>query len=150
MKSEPSQATSTVSAEDALKYAVALVRERVGWTTDAIAGSCCDQSHEIETDAIWDLRDELAQLTAPFGDPNRYSDGRAVYSSREVDAECGLVTGHIWHPDAGAEEPRSWRGNLHSGYPDVPSPGIFEVSTDPLTQSIHVRVVRVASGSGGL
>lgn len=44
-------------------------------------------------------------------------------------------------------EPRSWRGTLSSGDPDIPSPGIFEVSTDPSTQQIHTRVIRIAGGA---
>ncbi|AMS02790.1 hypothetical protein SEA_YEEZY_45 [Gordonia phage Yeezy] len=134
-------------ADDALKYAYARMRATTDWTSDAIAGSMCDHDgHEDELGAISDAMDLMRDLLTPFGDRNRYSDGRMVRTHKEIDAESGLTTSHTWHPDPSEEKPSSWRGNLHSGYPDVPSPGVYEVSTDPETQQIHTRVIRVASG----
>jgi hypothetical protein len=52
-----------------------------------------------------------------------------------------LVTRHVRHPDPDVEEPVSHRGHLLSD-PGVPSPGIYEVSTDPAAEDIHSRVVR--------
>jgi hypothetical protein len=131
-------------ADDALKYAAAILRQRVEWTTDSIVGSICDDAdgHELECDAIREVMIDICALAAQFGDPCRYSDGRQVTSIKEI--EYGLSTLHAWHPDAHTEQPRSWRGNLLSHDPDVDSPGVFEVTTTPLTQGIFVRVVRTA------
>lgn len=129
-------------ADDALKYAAAILRERTEWALDEIGGSSCDQhGHEMQTDAIHDITVDIAKLAARFGDPNRYSDGRVVQSSRWIEKDA-LSTGHVWHPDPAEEEPHSWRGSLPSYDPDVPPPGVYEVTTDPATQEIHVRVVR--------
>lgn len=130
-------------ADDALKYAAALLKSRTDWTLDGIGGSMCDQGgHELELDAIAHVVDDIRQLAAQFGDLNRYSDGRLVKSNKEI--ERGLTTEHIWHPVAELEDVCSHRGSLLSGHPDVPSPGVYEVTTYPQTQDIHVRVVRTA------
>jgi hypothetical protein len=132
----------TANAADYLKYAAALLKERIDWTTDNIAGSGCDHDgHEQDTDAINDIADDILTLAAQFGDPRRYSDGRRVQSSAEI--EHGLITSHVWHPDTTAEESRSWRSSLPSD-PGEPSPGLYEVTLEPTTQDIHVRVVRTA------
>ncbi len=129
-------------ADDYLKYAAAVVRERIEWTTDEIGGSMCGYNHEIPLDAIDDLRGELEALAARFGDINTYSDGRMVRTSTWIDE--GLSTGHVWHPDPSQEKPRSWRGNLMHD-PGTPCPGIYEVTTYPATQDIHIRVVRTVA-----
>ena len=131
-------------ADDALKYAAAILDDRARWALDAIGGACCDHSgHELESDAIYDITVDIANLAKQFGDPNRYSDGRVVRSSRWIEKDS-LSTGHVWHPDPDQEESTSWRGQLPAGDPDLPSPGIYEVTTYPATQEIHVRVVRTA------
>lgn len=128
-------------ADDALKYAAAKLASCTDWATDSIAGSmCASGGHEDETDAISEMTTEVVRLAALFGNPLRYSDGRMVKSGAWIDN--GMRTEHVWHPDPVQEEPQSWRGHLHSGHPDVPSPGIYEVSTEPSTQDLHVRVVR--------
>jgi hypothetical protein len=133
--------TINYNASDALKYAAAMLHKRLEWTTDAIGGSGCSGDHEVQLDAIDAALDEIAALAAQFGDPHHYSDGRRVKSSKEI--EAGLTTDHVWHFDPSQEERRSWRGDLLSGDPDVPSPGVFEVETDPATQEILVRVARL-------
>jgi hypothetical protein len=134
-------AANKLRADDPLKYAAALLKSRFEWTGDAIGGSVCDGDHELELDALDDTVKEILGLAALFGSRLRYSDGRLVESSAEI--EPGLVTSHIWQPEPGAEQPQSHRGHLLSGDPDVPSPGIYEVSTNPVTQQLSVRVVRV-------
>ena len=130
-------------ADDALKYAAALLHSRTDWATDSIGGSSCDRGgHELELDAIADVISDIGRLASQFGDPRRYSDGRMVKSSREI--ERGLTTEHVWHPVLELEQVRSHRRSLLSGDPDVPSPGMYEVTTYPVTQEIHVRVVRSA------
>ena len=62
-----------------------------------------------------------------------------VQSSAEI--QPGLITSHVWHPDAATEDATSWRASLPSD-PGEPSPGVYEVSLDPVVQEIHVRVVR--------
>jgi hypothetical protein len=133
---------TTPNPADALKYAAAILQQRMEWTTDAISGSQCDGDHDIELDAIGDVSAEISALAASFGDLDRYSDGRRVKSRAEI--AFGLITEHVWHPDATQEESRSWRSNLLSGDPDVQSPGIYEVTTIPETQQIDVRVLRIA------
>lgn len=139
-----------LDAADALKYAAALLRGRADWTCDSIGGAMCvhevehgqQEGHDVELDAIEEVVSDIETLAAQFGDPRRYSDGRRIKTSREI--EYGLVTSHVWHPDPSAEQPRSWTGHLPSGDPDVPSPGVFQVTTTPRTQEIFVRVVRTA------
>jgi len=130
-------------ADDALKYAAARLRAYTDWALDSIGGSMCDHhGHEDESNAISDGIRDVSNLASQFGDPLRYSDGRIVQSSKQIDN--GLSIGHVWHPVPELEEIQSHRGNLLSGDPDVPSPGIYEVTTYPDTQEIHVRVVRTA------
>lgn len=126
---------------DLLKYAAALLAQRVEWTTDEISGSMCSGEHQIPLDAICDAASEIAALASQCGDTRRYSDGRHVRSSREI--ESGVITEHVWHPDPAAEQPSSWRGALRHD-PGVPSPGVYEVTLAPVTQEILVRVVRTA------
>ena len=129
-----------VRADDAIKYAAALLQQRLAWTTDTIGGSDCDVDHETELDAILEACTEIQALAAQYGSPHRYSDGRLVVSHAEI--QPGLTTEHVWQPDPAQEQARSWRGNLPSD-PDVPPPGIYEVTTTPQTQDVHVRVVRL-------
>lgn len=130
-------------ADDALKYAAALLDSRTGWALDAIGGSMCDYGgHEDELDAIHDAVREVMRIASLAGNPRHYSDGRVIQSSKEI--EYGFVTSHVWHPDPSFEEVSSHRGPLPSGDPDLPSPGVYEVTTYPSTQDIHVRVVRTA------
>lgn len=131
---------------DALKYAYAQLRATVEWAGDSIGGSMCDHDgHETELDAINDTVETIRELLAPFGNPHRYADGRMVKTHAQI--EPGFSTYHIWHPIPTMEEPQSWRGNLMSGHPDVPSPGVYEVTTNPTTQQIHTRVIRIAGAS---
>ncbi len=131
----------TTKAVDALKYVAAILQQRMEWTTDGIGGSECGGGHDTELDALDDISDEITALAASFGDPLRYSDGRRVKSRAEI--ARGLVTEHIWQPDPAREESRSWRSHLPSGDPNVASPGVYEVTTDPAAQRIHVQVVLV-------
>lgn len=128
-------------ADDALKYVAAFVRERIEWTTDEIGGSMCGTDHELQLDAIDQLRGEIDALAVLFGDPNRYSDGRLVKSGRQI--EDGIYTSHVWHPDPSQESMQSWRGKLLHD-PGTPCPGVYEVTTFPATQDIHVRVMKTA------
>lgn len=128
-----------ISATDALKYGAALLQQRTEWTTDSISGADCNADHDPEVGLIEATAAEIIRLAARFGDPRRYSDGRLVKSTREI--EPGFITEHVWHPDPTAEEPRSWRGTLRHD-PDEPCPGLYEVSLTPATQEIHIRTVR--------
>lgn len=131
-------------ADDALKYAAAMLQSCTDWALDSIGGSLCEANdgHDDELDAVHEAVARVAKLADQFGDLNRYSNGRVVKSHKRI--ADGLVTSHVWHPDSSQEKSESWRGNLLSGDPDVPSPGIYEVTTYPATQEIHVRVVRTA------
>lgn len=131
---------TTPTAADALKYAAAILRQRSEWTTDAIDCAECAIDHDTELDAILGICDEISALTEQFGDPRRYSDGRLVISRAEI--QRGLTTEHVWQPNSTQEEPRSWNSSLPSD-PDVPSPGVYEVTTDPQTQRIHVQIVKI-------
>ena len=134
----------TIHPADALKYAAAILKSRTDWIGGAIAGSTCEgaDGHELELDALHDTVREVLHLAEQCGgNPRRYSDGRLVQSSAEI--QPGLITQHVWRPDASTEEPTSWRSHLPSD-PDVPSPGVYEVELDPTNQHILVRVVRTA------
>lgn len=129
-------------ADDALKYAAAKLSACADWATDSISGSSCEQGgHEDECDAITEVVSEVYCLAASFGEPLRYSDGRLVKSGAWIDNS--IRTEHVWHPDPSREKSESWRGNLLHD-PGTPCPGIYEVTTYPMTQDIHVRVVRTA------
>jgi hypothetical protein len=136
---------SAIRADDALKYAAAILRARTDWTLDSIGGAMCDGDHDVELDAIAEVVKEIEGLAALFRYPRLYSDGRRATSLAEI--EPGLVTEHVWYPDPNFEKPASHRGHLLSGDPNVPSPGIYEVTTNPTTQHIHIRVVRLERGS---
>jgi hypothetical protein len=127
------------TAADALKYAAAHLKSVTNWALDSIGGGLCDGDHEDETAAIYDAVNEVLEIASRFGDRRIYSDGRRVEQYAEI--QKGLVTHHVWHPDARTEEPRSWRSSLPSD-PGVPSPGVYEVTLEPSIQEIHVRVVR--------
>jgi hypothetical protein len=129
-------------ADDALKYAAALLKDRTDWTLEQISYCDCGDDHETATEAIAAVVHDIRALAAVFGDPRRYSDGRPIEtSSAEIIPTYGSRQSHIWHPDPSQEKPQRWRGPLLSD-PGVPCPGIYEVSTDPATQDIHVRVMR--------
>lgn len=129
-------------ADDALKYAAALLRDRTDWALDAIGGSDCNRhGHEVELDAIHSAIASVSKLAEQLGDWQHYSDGRIVKSGAQI--EDGVYTEHVWHPDPSQEQVHSWRGQLRSD-PGIPSPGVYEVTTYPATQEIHVRVVRTA------
>lgn len=134
----------STTPSDALKWATAILRACEEWTTDSIAGSGCDHDgHAAELDAIHDVVTEIRSLAIElFGrELMVYSDGRAVEQYAQI--EDGVVTHHVWHPDPTSEDPRSWRGTLRHD-PGEPSPGVYEVSTDPARQSIRVQVVRTS------
>lgn len=138
--------TAEPTALDYLKYVAKFVRRRVDWTTDEIGGSGCDHGgHELQCGAISQLCGELDDVVALFdGDPNRYSDGRAVESGAWI--ENAVYVSHVWHPDPSQDKSRSWRGKLLHD-PGTPCPGIYEVTTDPATQEIHVRVIRLVDAA---
>lgn len=131
-------------ADDALKYAAAMLQSCTDWALDSIGGSLCEAhgGHDDELDAMHEAIARVSKLADQFGQHNRYANGRAVKSSKRI--TDGLITSHVWHPDPAQEKQESWRGYLPSGDPDVPSPGTYEVTTYPETQEIHVRVVRTA------
>ncbi|TDO18180.1 hypothetical protein EV580_1364 [Mycobacterium sp. BK086] len=126
-------------ADDALKYAAARLHSCTDWAIDSIGGSDACHGHEDECGAIADIVAEINGLAAEFGDRGTYSDGRKVKTGAWIDNS--IRTEHVWHPDPAQEKPLSWRGNLLSD-PGSPCPGVYEVTTDPATQDIHVRVVR--------
>jgi hypothetical protein len=127
-------------AEDALKYVAANLHSCTDWAIDSIGGSLCEGAggHEEQLSAIADIVAEINGLTSEFGDRGTYSDGRKVKSGVWIDG--GIRTEHVWQPDPTQEDSRSWRGNLLHD-PGSPCPGIYEVTTHPQTQEIHVRVV---------
>lgn len=126
-----------VRADDALKYALAVFGERTEWVHSDL--SECDGDSEHRVGYLDDALCTIEELTLPFGDQLRYSDGRRIESTARI--TDAVYTSHIWHPDPTQEEPRAWSGDLPSGDPDLASPGTYEVKTDPFTQTIEVNVV---------
>jgi len=130
-------------ADDALKYAAALVYRGIDWTSDAIGGSGCDrEGHEIEVDELLGLRDSVRELAALFGDINKYHDGRLVRSYIQI--EYGLTTERIWHPDPAQDAVTRWDGHLLHD-PGTPCPGKYVVTCDPDGQCVDVRVIRAVA-----
>lgn len=127
-------------ADDALKYVAAVAAVRINVALKGIRGSDVCDGHEGEGDEIWNVVKDIQQQAAKFGDTTRYSDGRSVFTAANIDNYTAVL--YIWTPDAAEESPRSWTGTLLSD-PGAPSPGVYEVSTDPTTQQLHVRVVRL-------
>lgn len=128
---------------DAFKYAAAQLEYTTSWALDSIGGSCCEAGHDDELDALHDAIREVRNLAARLPDPLHYSDGRVVRTHTWI-VQDELSTEHIWHPEISEEKATSYRGDLPSGDPDLPSPGLYEVATNPEDQSVHVRVVRTA------
>lgn len=142
-------ASSPLRADDAIKYAAAILHERTSWACEAIGTSeeCGnteqwgDDVHGDQLEAISLVVAEITALAAQFGDQRHYSDGRLLTS--RADIEVGMYTTHIWHPDPSREMPLRWRGELLHD-PGTPRKGIYEVSTNPVTQELYVRVLRFA------
>lgn len=131
--------TNAIRPDDALKYAAAKLKSCTEWATDSIGAKT--ETVDDELDAINATVTEICGLAMQLPSRGRYSDGRAVVTrARILD---GLVTEVVWHPDPAQDSPSSWRAALPSD-PDVASPGVYEVMTDPATQDVHVRVVRLA------
>ena len=128
-------------ADDALKYAAARLHGCTDWAIDSIGGSGCEGTggHDDELNAVADIVAEINGIAAEFGDRGTYSDGRKVKTGARIDDN--ICTEHVWHPDPTQEKSESWRGTLLHD-PGTPCPGVYEVTTDPATQDIHVRVVR--------
>ena len=130
-----------MNGTDAIKFIAARLAERTDWAIDSIGGSGCDHDHDDELNALMDAVAEVRTFAAEFaGDPHHYSDGRLVRSHTMITDNLG--TSVVWHPLVDRDQPRSWRAALPADEQDAPSPGLYEVETDPTTQTITVRVVR--------
>ncbi|ULE32584.1 hypothetical protein [Mycobacterium sp. IDR2000157661] len=114
-----------VRADDALKYAAAILRS---WTTD-------------DDGAVPPPVNNVADLAALFGDTGRYSDGRRIESTADITPAGTGTVSHIWQPDPAAEQPIS-DGTALPDDPDGRSLGFFQVMTDPTTQTIRAYLVR--------
>jgi|GEM_PF-5871298 len=84
-------------ADDALKYAAALLNYRAEWINRSIGGSDCDTDHDVELDSISAIARQVSKIAAHFGDPRRYSDGRLVTSliqdrGATSPSTCGIPT----------------------------------------------------------
>lgn len=130
------------TAEDALKFLAAHGRQNLDYAIDAL----CDLAENDEElvghiqDLLMEVQSELDAAVEAHTDRRwRYSNGRVVRTAKEI--QYGLVTSHVWHPEPGYEQPRSWHGPLPSD-PGVPSPGIYTVALDPVRQAIDVNVIR--------
>ncbi|PND57694.1 hypothetical protein CRM90_12005 [Mycobacterium sp. ENV421] len=138
-------AASPLRADDALKYAAAVLADHWSWVSESIScseecGSAEEYGDDVHRHALAAMRsvvDEIRDLASRVGDMHRYADGRRV--STCVELSHGLSFGHIWHPKVVEEEPRHQGGELPSD-PGVPSPGRWEVQTDPATQKIYGRI----------
>jgi hypothetical protein len=144
--------TTNYSPLDSLRYINSHCFDLLDYVIDSLGCSKPNGLNEEQTEDLQamlesvqvDIRTELKAHASDATMPARlqsYSNGRRVRSDAEI--QYGLVTSHTWHPDASAQETRSWRSSLPSD-PGVPSPGIYEVTLEPAAQDIHVRVVRIA------
>lgn len=123
-----------VTADDMLKHQAAKLEETWAWTGDVIS----DCGHDVEIGALSESIVGLVQAASSLPLPQTYSNGRRVKTEAEI--VPGLTTVQVWHPDPTAEQPHRWRAQLPSD-PGTPSPGMYEVTTDPVAQTIHVRVL---------
>lgn len=121
--------------EDRIKHAAAEADSASDWALSEIGD--CDGERDLAVDVLCEALAKLLAAVHQLDNRHRYSDGRAIVSRVEI--VDGLVAQHIWKPDG--EEPTKWRSDLPSFDPDVPSPGKYEVTTDPATQGIHVRIL---------
>jgi hypothetical protein len=140
--------TTNYTPLDSLRYINSHCNDLLEYVLDRLSCDLPDRDVEDLQSMIesvqHDIRTELKAHASDATMPARlqtYSNGRVVRSNAEI--EDGLVTSHTWHPNASAQESRSWRASLPSD-PGVPSPGIYEVTLEPVMQDIHVRVVRSA------
>mgnify|MGYP000863836789 FL=1 len=131
-----------VPAEDALKYAAALARDKIARTIgrlDAdfeLAGRSFSEDHSLEVAGLDRLIASLHRLAADHGDIDTYSDGRQVTSRKELSE--GVVIEHIWDPDPTYEE--QWSSLLSPVGEWTPTIAFCSVSTDPVTQELNVRL----------
>lgn len=136
--------TTTISAVDTLRHVHAQTNETLGHVIDTL-GEILDDRDEYLITALDKIRDELREaLMRHTWQPHAYDDGRAV--STRFDIANGAFMVHVWHPDPSVETPATNYGPLSPGGPDLPSPGIYEWATDPVTQEVTVRVARFANG----
>jgi hypothetical protein len=144
--------TTSHSPLDSLRYINSHCNGLLDYIIDRLGCSLPDGLDEEETEDLQsmlesiqaDIRTELKAHASDATMPGRlqvYSNGRRVNSAAEI--QDGLVTTHTWHPDASAQGSRSWRSSLPAD-PGIPSPGIYEVTLEPVAQDIFVRVVRTA------
>lgn len=123
-----------MTVEDQIKYAAACADVTCEWALTECGD--CENEHDTAVNAISDALLELLSAVHRLPDRHRYSDGRVIVSRVEV--EYGLIAQHIWKP--GNEDPQSWRSDLPHD-PGTPPRGKYEVTTDPVTQQMHVRVL---------
>ncbi|WP_458681652.1 hypothetical protein [Prescottella equi] len=103
----------TYTANDALAYLLLLVRERLEWGTDAIAGNIPSVNtsaaelyagNEYVLDHLSDLIKDVDHIGARHVHATTYSDGRPVRS--RIELEDGSIFSHLWHPDPAQESER--------------------------------------------
>jgi hypothetical protein len=142
--------TPPLRADDALKYVVAYFAQQADWIVDSVGGAGCRSEdgdaridHTNEMDCLEHMVKKFRAMAARYGPPGAYSDGRRVVSHAEIGPY--MVTEHVWHPIAAAEEPEQWSSPMPHD-PHEPSAGIYSVTTDPATQTFHTCIVKPFSG----
>lgn len=143
----------TATLGDHVKFLAHITKGRLDGIYESVSGVLDDMLDSVYDDDVHDqlddvlsqlseVADQILRVALKFGDVNRYFDGRMVTTSAEV--EFGIRQEHIWYPDPAAEP----RGSSTESLPllsadDPTSPGVCYIETDPATQTITTRVVRL-------
>ncbi|MBH0118468.1 hypothetical protein I0Q12_02500 [Rhodococcus sp. CX] len=97
--------TPNHTAADALAMIAVLVRNRIEWATDSIAGNYpmdgetyddVEARNELPLDALHDLIKDVCEIVAPHTEGVLYSDGRPVQSRVSLP---GWSFRHLWPAD---------------------------------------------------
>lgn len=125
---------STYSAADALKYLRILVGREVDSAVERLYDELQVDAHP-ELERLWDLGKRIAAVIDPLDlDWDRYSDGRRVQSSAEI--EQGHTFVHLWQPDPDSESERRFTGDLLAD--PGQSKGTYEATIVP-PQTVTIR-----------
>jgi hypothetical protein len=102
---------TAIDPADHLKYLRHQGRATLERVFETIAGSADLTEHvSDEVCGALDVVNDLIDSITVDGNPNRYSDGRAVFTELELDH--GVTMRHTWHPDpvAPCNQPQVIRG----------------------------------------
>jgi hypothetical protein len=96
---------TAIPASDTLAEVAALVKSRLDWATDEIAGNVLNDEDaariEHALDALSDLATDVVELAARHATAGMYSDGRPIHSRIALPAQNSVFV-HLWPSDPAA------------------------------------------------